>query len=76
MPSPRLTGVLVAAAAAMFMVQLDFFALNFALPQMSKDLGITVTPTCSGRSAATCSPSPRSWSRAGGRGTSSAAAAR
>ncbi|HEX6229671.1 MAG TPA: MFS transporter [Solirubrobacterales bacterium] len=40
---PRLTGVLIAASAAMFMVQLDFFALNLALPQMSRDLGVSVT---------------------------------
>jgi EmrB/QacA subfamily drug resistance transporter len=35
-------GVLVATAAAMFMVQLDFFALNLALPPMAKDLGVSV----------------------------------
>jgi EmrB/QacA subfamily drug resistance transporter len=35
--------VLVAASAAMFMVQLDFFALNLALPRMARDLGVSVT---------------------------------
>jgi EmrB/QacA subfamily drug resistance transporter len=39
----RLAGVLIAASAAMFMVQLDFFALNLALPQMSRDLHVSVT---------------------------------
>jgi EmrB/QacA subfamily drug resistance transporter len=39
----RLSGVLIAASMAMFMVQLDFFALNLALPQMSIDLGVSVT---------------------------------
>jgi EmrB/QacA subfamily drug resistance transporter len=42
-PPQRLNGILVAAAAAMFMVQLDFFALNLALPPMSHDLGVSVT---------------------------------
>lgn len=37
-----LAGVLVATAAAMFMVQLDFFALNLALPPMAEDLGVSV----------------------------------
>jgi EmrB/QacA subfamily drug resistance transporter len=36
-------GVLVAAGSAMFIVQLDFFSVNLALPQMSKDLGVSVT---------------------------------
>ncbi len=36
-------GALIAAAAAMFMVQLDFFALNLALPQMANDLHVSVT---------------------------------
>lgn len=39
----RPTGVLVAASLAMFMVQLDFFALNLALPQMAQDLGVSIT---------------------------------
>jgi EmrB/QacA subfamily drug resistance transporter len=39
----RHTGVLIAASTAMFMVQLDFFALNLALPQMSRDLDVSVT---------------------------------
>jgi MFS family permease len=43
MQPQRLTGVLVAASVAMFMVQLDFFALNLALPQMSRDLHVSVT---------------------------------
>lgn len=37
-----LAGVLAATAAAMFMVQLDFFALNLALPPMAEDLGVSV----------------------------------
>jgi EmrB/QacA subfamily drug resistance transporter len=41
-PGQRLNGVLVAASAAMFMVQLDFFALNLALPPMAHDLGVSV----------------------------------
>jgi EmrB/QacA subfamily drug resistance transporter len=40
---PRLSGVLIAASAGMFMVQLDFFALNLALPQMARDLDVSVT---------------------------------
>lgn len=35
--------MLTAAAAAMFIVQLDFFSLNLALPAMSEDLGVSVT---------------------------------
>jgi EmrB/QacA subfamily drug resistance transporter len=42
-PGQRLNGVLVAASAAMFMVQLDFFALNLALPPMARDLGVSVS---------------------------------
>jgi len=39
----RLTGVLVAASLGMFMVQIDFFALNLALPQMAEDLDVSIT---------------------------------
>lgn len=39
----KLTGILVASAAAMFLVQLDFFSVNLALPRMSEDLGVEVT---------------------------------
>ena len=39
----RLRGVLVAASAGMLMVQIDFFALNLALPQMARDLHVEVT---------------------------------
>lgn len=42
-PQPqRLNGVLIAASLAMFMVQIDFFALNLALPQMASDLDVSV----------------------------------
>src|SRR5262245_13420889 len=35
----RLRRVLAAASLAMFVVQLDYFALNLALPQMADDFG-------------------------------------
>jgi EmrB/QacA subfamily drug resistance transporter len=41
--SGRLRRILVAVSLAMFLVQLDFFALNLALPQMAHDLGVTTT---------------------------------
>src|SRR5436190_1850589 len=39
----RLHRILVAVALAMFLVQLDFFALNLALPQMAHELHVTTT---------------------------------
>lgn len=45
-PTPdasRLRGTLLAAALAIFVVQLDFFSINLALPRMSEDLGVSVT---------------------------------
>lgn len=40
-PRRRLT--LVAAAACIFLVQLDFYALNLALPAMAAELGSSTT---------------------------------
>lgn len=37
------TGAFVAVAVALFCIQLDFFALNLAIPGMSAELGITVS---------------------------------
>ena len=39
----RLRRILLAVSLAMFLVQLDFFALNLALPQMSRELDVTTT---------------------------------
>jgi MFS family permease len=39
----RLRRILLAVSLAMFLVQLDFFALNLALPQMARELGVTTT---------------------------------
>ncbi len=39
----RLGGVLAATALALFVTNLDFFALNLALPDMARDLGVAVT---------------------------------
>lgn len=39
----RLRGVLAAASLAMFVVQLDYFALNLALPQMADDFDVSTT---------------------------------
>ncbi|WP_406365103.1 MFS transporter [Streptomyces sp. NBC_01546] len=37
------TGAFVAVAVALFCIQLDFFALNLAIPGMSAELGVTVS---------------------------------
>src|SRR5436190_2028911 len=42
-PDGRLRRVLIAVSLAMFLVQLDFFALNLALPQMARELHVTTT---------------------------------
>ncbi len=39
--SPRLRATLIAASLSIFVVQLDFFALNLALPKMASDLDTT-----------------------------------
>jgi MFS family permease len=39
----RLRRILLAVSLAMFLVQLDFFALNLALPQMAQELHVTTT---------------------------------
>ena len=39
----RLRRILLAVSLAMFLVQLDFFALNLALPQMAHELHVTTT---------------------------------
>jgi MFS family permease len=39
----RLRRILLAVSLAMFLVQLDFFALNLALPQMARELHVTTT---------------------------------
>ncbi len=39
----RLRRILLAVSLAMFLVQLDFFALNLALPQMAHELDVTTT---------------------------------
>lgn len=39
----RLRRVLVGVSLAMFLVDLDFFALNLALPSMARDLHATTT---------------------------------
>ncbi|MBT2449232.1 hypothetical protein J7F03_19465 [Streptomyces sp. ISL-43] len=36
-------GAFVAVTVALFCVQLDFFALNLAIPGMSAELGVTVS---------------------------------
>jgi EmrB/QacA subfamily drug resistance transporter len=42
-PAARPGAALVAAALALFLVDLDFFALNLALPAIASDLGVSVT---------------------------------
>ncbi|MGW3328434.1 MFS transporter [Streptomyces virginiae] len=42
-PAVRRRGVFVAVAVALFCVQLDFFALNLAVPGIAADLGVTVS---------------------------------
>src|SRR6476469_4295659 len=39
----RLRRILLAVSLAMFLVQLDFFALNLALPHMAHELHVTTT---------------------------------
>src|SRR5437764_3059224 len=39
----KLHRILIAVSLAMFLVQLDFFALNLALPQMAHELHVTTT---------------------------------
>src|SRR5947208_2706441 len=39
----KLRRILLAVSLAMFLVQLDFFALNLALPQMARELHVTTT---------------------------------
>jgi EmrB/QacA subfamily drug resistance transporter len=39
--APRLGATLIAASVSIFVVQLDFFALNLALPKMASDLDTT-----------------------------------
>src|SRR5947208_4134109 len=39
----KLHRILLAVSLAMFLVQLDFFALNLALPQMAHELHVTTT---------------------------------
>ena len=39
--SPRLRATLIAASLSIFVVQLDYFALNLALPKMASDLDTT-----------------------------------
>ena len=45
--SPRLRATLIAASLSIFVVQLDYFALNLALPKMASDLD-TTTASASG----------------------------
>ncbi|MFE5723134.1 MFS transporter [Streptomyces erythrochromogenes] len=42
-PTARRKGAFVAVALALFCIQLDFFALNLALPGISAELGVTVS---------------------------------
>lgn len=42
-PAAARTGAFVAVATALFCIQLDFFALNLALPGISAELGVTVS---------------------------------
>jgi EmrB/QacA subfamily drug resistance transporter len=42
-PAARPTLALVAASLALFLVDLDFFALNLALPAIARDLGVSTT---------------------------------
>ncbi|MDH2387936.1 MFS transporter [Streptomyces sp. HNM0663] len=42
-PQPRLGLTLIAASLCIFVVQLDFLALNLALPRMASELGTTTT---------------------------------
>jgi EmrB/QacA subfamily drug resistance transporter len=42
-PAARPGAALVAASLALFLVDLDFFALNLALPAIAQDLGVSVT---------------------------------
>lgn len=42
-PAARRTGAFVAVAVALFCIQLDFFALNLALPGIAAELGVTVS---------------------------------
>ena len=42
-PHARPAATLTAAALALFLVDLDFFALNMALPPMARDLSVSVT---------------------------------
>ena len=42
-PAVRLPLVLAATAIAMFAINLDFFALNLAIPGMASDLGVSTT---------------------------------
>jgi MFS family permease len=42
-PAARPGLALVAASLALFLVDLDFFALNLALPRIAEDLGVSTT---------------------------------
>ncbi|WP_448700994.1 MFS transporter, partial [Streptomyces avidinii] len=42
-PAAQRTGAFVAVAVALFCIQLDFFALNLALPGIAAELGVTVS---------------------------------
>ncbi|MFE6911512.1 MFS transporter [Streptomyces erythrochromogenes] len=42
-PAARRKGAFVAVALALFCIQLDFFALNLAIPGISAELGVTVS---------------------------------
>ncbi|MFE9466914.1 MFS transporter [Streptomyces virginiae] len=42
-PAARRKGAFVAVALALFCIQLDFFALNLAIPGLSAELGVTVS---------------------------------
>src|SRR3954447_10812120 len=41
--NPRLRGIVVAVALAVFCVDVDFFALNLALPATARELDVTTT---------------------------------
>ncbi|MFD9011438.1 MFS transporter [Streptomyces sp. NPDC059552] len=42
-PAARRTGAFAAVAVALFCIQLDFFALNLAIPGIAAELGVTVS---------------------------------
>ncbi|MFB7268197.1 MFS transporter [Streptomyces nojiriensis] len=42
-PAARRAGAFAAVAVALFCIQLDFFALNLAIPEIAAELGVTVS---------------------------------